>query len=275
MSIKRTVVYCGNPSHLQSTAPVAREIAFAMDSSVTGLFVDVRDISERRILSRIPEDAVEQHLEALRQERLEMKASFNEAFEDPRIDSRWVESRGEPDEELLKQMLYHDLLVMSQKHPDEHDLYASKIHQSLLYGSAPVVVCPVEPSSRELGRHIVIAWNGSRHCARAVRSAMAMLLVAESVSTIVLHKKEDTELASLECDRLTSYLASHRVRVHAQRIVVANEPHAEDLLNVFAKQNASMAVMGAWGHSRLRELVLGGFTREVLSKATIPVWMNH
>jgi len=125
--------------------------------------------------------------------------------------------------------------------------------------------------SRDLLRHVVIAWNGSIEATRAVAGAMTLLDEARQVS--IFTTLDDGELEN-DLD-LAESLCWHGINPRYLRPRPGEKSAAEALLRVLGDVNPSMLVMGAYTHSRLREMLLGGVTREVLEHADIPVLMTH
>ena len=123
---------------------------------------------------------------------------------------------------------------------------------------------------------MVIAWDGSRTATRALHDAMPLLSRTEKVELLTIHhghRDDDSEeIAAID---ISAHLARHDVNVEA-RVMVADDIDAADLLlSHVSDSSADMMVMGAYGHSRLRELVLGGMTRGILRAMTVPVLMSH
>ncbi len=126
------------------------------------------------------------------------------------------------------------------------------------------------------GRRVLIAWNGSREACRAVTDAMPFLTAAEHVTVMAVNPMVD-ERGHGEAPGadLAAFLAHHGVNVEAQADRTPVRDIGEELLSRVADDEADLLVMGAWGHSRAREWVMGGVTRTMLSAMTVPVLMTH
>ncbi|MDX1594165.1 MAG: universal stress protein [Gammaproteobacteria bacterium] len=166
----------------------------------------------------------------------------------------------------------HDLVVVG--HPsDPEDLDRSLTADALFATGRPVVVAP--PHAPEaFGRRLAIAWNGSTECARAVGGASNFLDHAES-AVVLTAQSERTPISTVP--ELETYLRRHGVEVETVRVGHPTKDHlgGRPLLDACADAGADMLVMGAHRVGRLRELVLGNATREVLREATLPVLMGH
>jgi nucleotide-binding universal stress UspA family protein len=126
------------------------------------------------------------------------------------------------------------------------------------------------------GKHAIVAWNGSREAARAVNDALPILRGADQVE-VMCANPDRGELgdADLPGADLCLHLARHGVKAEAQTLVASDLEIGDLLLSRAADHGADLIVMGAYGHARWREVVLGGVTRQLLEQMTVPVLMSH
>lgn len=149
------------------------------------------------------------------------------------------------------------------------------IVEGALFGSGrPVIVVPyIQRKGLKLDR-VVVCWDGSRAAARATGDAMPFLTRAKKISVVTVGaapaKSEDVPGADI-----AQHLARHGRNVEVQRLVVADIDTTSAILSYVADAGADLIVMGGYGHSRLREFVLGGVTRGILGSMTVPVLMSH
>jgi nucleotide-binding universal stress UspA family protein len=123
---------------------------------------------------------------------------------------------------------------------------------------------------------VVVAWDASREAARAVSDALPILEKASSVTVVTVNPRErDYGHGDVPGADIAVYLARHGVKVDVQRIDARDIDVGNMLLSHVANDSADLLVMGAYGHSRLREVVLGGATRTILGEMTVPVLMSH
>jgi nucleotide-binding universal stress UspA family protein len=138
----------------------------------------------------------------------------------------------------------------------------------------PVLVLPNMSKNPSNIRSIVIAWDGGREATRAIADAMPFLQNAKKVHLLSIKEKNDKEYELPGID-IASYLTKHNVNVDVE-ISDTNETSASDLLLLRAARNeADLIVMGAYGHHRITELILGGMTHDILKKANLPVLMSY
>jgi nucleotide-binding universal stress UspA family protein len=168
-----------------------------------------------------------------------------------------------------------DLVVIGQTNSaDGEALRKSLIEASLFEAAAPTLVAP-GPAGREVQlKRAMIAWDGSASASRAVRAALPLLRRVNDVVVLMVSE------AKQWMDRVPGadigvHLARHGLRVEVKRVDNAAGDVASTLLQVAADEGAGILVMGAYGHSRMREFILGGATRGMLSQMTLPVLMAH
>jgi nucleotide-binding universal stress UspA family protein len=195
-----------------------------------------------------------------------------------RISAEWREIPEGPDADPALHARYADLAILGQLDPDrvETELLRPRPEQVALASGRPVLVVPYAGHFAEIGRRIVVAWNATREAARAVGDAMPLLVSAELVTVLTIDAREGTgghgELPGAD---IALHLARHGVKAQIERTVSAGLPVGEVLLSRLADLGADLLVMGAYGHSRMREVLLGGVTRSLLRSMTVPVLMSH
>jgi nucleotide-binding universal stress UspA family protein len=164
-----------------------------------------------------------------------------------------------------------DLLVLGRGREGE-PVALDVLEAALLATGRPVLLAPAAPP-QTLGKVVAIAWKDTREAARAVDAARSFIDTADRV--VILSVQEEGAADDVTCDRLLAALCWHNPNTSIRRFQ-PGERHAPDvLLDAAGQVGADLLVMGGYSHSRLREMVLGGFTRHVLQSATMPVLMAH
>lgn len=167
-----------------------------------------------------------------------------------------------------------DLSVVRQAEPENALLEEMIIEGALFESGRPVLVVPyVQKEGLKLDR-VVVCWDGSRTAARAVADALPLLERAKAIDVLTV-SKERGKSDELPAADIGHHLARHRLNVDVHRIVAPDIDVASSILSYVADANADLIVMGGYGHSRLREFVLGGATRGILSSMTVPTLMSH
>lgn len=177
---------------------------------------------------------------------------------------------GREPEEALHRARLSDLTVFGRS-GHEGESGASATFESVLFDSGrPVLLLPAG-TVKDLGSAVAVAWDRSRQAVRAVHAALPILRRAQRV--VVVTARQDA--ADVEPSELIHYLAGHGINARTWAFNPESGALGQEILREAAKAEAELLVMGGYGHSRLRELVLGGVTRSILSKAEIPVLMMH
>jgi len=144
-----------------------------------------------------------------------------------------------------------------------------------LESGRPVLVIPYVGAYENIGRNIVIAWKGSREAARAVFDALPLLEAAENV-TILEFKERGNRSDSLAPDTsIAAALARHGIKPVIYSSAAPDIDIGDEILSRLVDLGADLLVMGAYGHSRMRELVFGGVTRHIARHMTVPTLFSH
>jgi nucleotide-binding universal stress UspA family protein len=172
---------------------------------------------------------------------------------------------------------YADLLVIEQQDPDNPGPGGAAMTQHLvLEAGLPVLVIPYIGASRTPGSRVMVAWDAGREAARAVRDALPILVAADHVDVVVIdpakHTREHGEEPGAD---IALFLARHDCKVETQHLPAGGLDAGEALLSHLADRDSDLLVMGAYGHARLRQLVLGGVTQTILGEMTVPVMMSR
>ncbi len=166
----------------------------------------------------------------------------------------------------------YDAIVLPQ--PNLERLDTTEIVEAALFGSGrPLIIVPFIPARQQL-KTVLVAWDGGEPAARAVADAMPILSLAQRVQIVTISQgaHEDPLLSSAN---LVRHLAKHGIDAEARLIPSGEVDVANLLLSHAADIGVDLMVMGGYGHSRFREVMLGGTTREILRSMTIPVLMSH
>jgi nucleotide-binding universal stress UspA family protein len=167
----------------------------------------------------------------------------------------------------------HDLTVVLQPEPDR-DTFDNTIPVEILFQSGgPVLFIPHAHKGPVQPRCIGIAWDGSRLAARAVRDAAPFLARAQAITIISVN--EEQAPANASANALAAHLARHGLAAHIERASADGADIQPTILSIAADTGMDLIVMGAYGHSRLRERILGGVTRAMLESMTVPTLMSH
>ncbi len=183
----------------------------------------------------------------------------------------WVEMVGREDDAVVMRGRLADLVVVGRPKPEAETSSGQILRAALFESGRPVMLCPdVQPAAT--ATRVAIAWNASAEAARTVFFALPLLCKAESVTVYTVGTDETPAEAAGE---LVTYLAWHGVAARLGSVASGSGPVGGRVLEACAEAGIDLLVMGAYTHSRLRELILGGVTHHVLSRATVPLFMAH
>ncbi|MBT3401412.1 MAG: universal stress protein [Rhodospirillaceae bacterium] len=160
-----------------------------------------------------------------------------------------------------------DLFVLTQHSGGD---YGWLIGEASLALGTPILAIPEAGNFESIGKTVLLAWTPRRECARAVRDAMPLLQDAGRV--IVFRGNAGDDGRDVE---LGAHLARHGVKVEIKHVDTDEVSIGNAVLNAVTDESCDMVVMGAYGHSRIRELAFGGVTREVLEHMTVPTLLSH
>lgn len=196
-------------------------------------------------------------------------------IDEPRCDGRvtasWREEIGEADRILMFCARHYDLVVLGRP-TGPNGLPPDLLERLLLGCGRPVLIASPQVTGPLLGT-VMICWKETAEAARAVGTAMPLLVKAERV---VLAGVEENDLSLADgLTDLAHQLAWHGVKTKIEFVPGTAGATGETLMAIARSYDANLVVMGAYGHSRAREIVFGGFTRTVLESAEVPVLMMH
>lgn len=193
-------------------------------------------------------------------------------------DLAWLQKEGDAVHVIGEEARYHDLLMLGR--PDTEGTasgFRGDVHAILLESGVPCLVMPdASPGFFQQPGKVVLAWDGSREACQAMRGALGFLTRAEEVTVLTLVDR-DIERPHYEHvnKRAVDFLKAHGVNAEgilADKQGLFNGP---SLIQQAETLSPDMIVMGAYGHSRFRETILGGATRHLLQQATVPVLYAH
>jgi nucleotide-binding universal stress UspA family protein len=167
-----------------------------------------------------------------------------------------------------------DLAIVGQPNR-EKDEPVEVVDEGVLFESGrPVIFVPyIQKAALKLDR-VMVCWDGSRAAARAVADSMPFLHKAKQVEIVMVASKSFKADEAPGAD-LAKHLARHELQVVLKRITSPDIDVSSTILSYAADTNTDMIVMGGYGHSRLREFILGGATSGILESMTVPVLMSH
>jgi nucleotide-binding universal stress UspA family protein len=270
---------------VDDTRSCAKRIAFALDlatahgAHLTGVYV-IAEPSPVAFAEGFPAELMTDLQQQQRARADAALASYGAAAQRNQVE---FESRidrvlyTEVAEAVATNARYADLAILGQHDPDDPASGPRYLPEEVVLGCGrPVLMLPYIGPPATFGERVIVAWDASREAARAVNDALPLLRQAKQVGVLSVNPRPWPFAHGEEPGAdIGLHLARHGVRVEVQRIEARDVDVANAILSHLADQSADLLVMGGYGHSRLREFVLGGVTRTILGEMTVPVLMSH
>jgi nucleotide-binding universal stress UspA family protein len=275
MALKDILVHVDNTKQCERRVEFAASVASAHGAHLVGLFV--------RTFPRVPPFVRSQfgpEVQALQKQFADESTDqaqelFERKLRNSGVNHEWRTGEGELFEVAATHARYADLTIVGQRNPDGDDEPPLADHLVLDAGR-PVLVVPYAGTFTGKVECAIVAWNASREATRAVNDALPLLHAAKKVIVLAVNPNGGPDgHGEVPGADIGLHLARHGINAEA-KTVQADDMHAGAmLLSRAADEGADLIVMGAYGRSRVRELVLGGATRHVLDHMTVPVLMSH
>jgi nucleotide-binding universal stress UspA family protein len=217
-------------------------------------------------------------MEQMRQSALvagvKLKAAFEAALARDGIMGEWRQVEGTTREILALHGRYADLLVLGQDDPESDS--AGLLEAVVFDSGRPVLAIPFAGSFKTIGKRVLVGWNASREASRALHDALPLIAKAETATVFLANPTRGLDGHGEEPGAdIARHMVRHGLKVEVAKVIADDVPDSALLLNHASDMGADLLVMGAYGHSRLREFILGGMTRSLLREMTVPVLLSH
>lgn len=279
MSYKSILVHLDTSKAVHSRLDLALSLATQFEAHLTGFFtVFTPEPGSFYVLAGNAEFYVEQ-----RQRRAEKQGALERLFRAEllraKVQGDWQSSAEYANEVVPQAARIADLAIVGQYDRDDPDAFVAEqfIESTVLSAGRPVLVVPYAGRFDAIGSHVMIAWDGSREATRALHDALPFLIRAKRVTVLTVDAlRSDPAASRIPGTDIAAIVSRYGANVVTEEVEGAKgEPIGEQLLSRAADLGVDLIVMGCYGHSRWRELVLGGATRSILKAMTVPVLMSH
>jgi nucleotide-binding universal stress UspA family protein len=277
MALKDIALHVDASKAARARIQLAVGLAARHDAHLTGLFVYPRLTLPVGFAADLPPQFLEAQHALFEEQAGAAEVQFEDLCKHGGVRSEWRATHGDVADALSNHGRYADLIILGQYNEDDPlSVRAGAPDDVIMASGRPVLVVPYIGASTVPGKEVLVAWNASRESSRAANDALPLLIGADKVTVLVLDTADsDTEQADLPGADISTHLARHGVNVEAQHVRASGVDVGNMLLSRAADTGADLIVMGAYGHSRLREWMLGGVTRELLEHMTAPVLLSH
>ncbi|MDH3636065.1 MAG: universal stress protein [Gammaproteobacteria bacterium] len=279
MDFKNILIHLDHSSGCQNRLTTAFDLAKKFSAKLNGLFVVPDYVVPSYVEAQISVDLITDVTEKAIARAQEKLAEYQKLADDAGVSMQSQVVEGQVIPILREHSKYADLLMLGQDQPDDPDNASYGLADALLFEGG--CACLVVPHSGKLaapGKRVLLTWNASRESARALREAMPFLTRAESV--VVLSSEpddgnEDIARGHPHAQELSRFLESHGIEAVSSGISDPDISASDAIIGQAADMNADLIVMGAYGHARLREIILGGVTRDLLKQSSVPLLLAH
>lgn len=280
MAYKNLLVLIDETKANAGRMAAAIALARSRKAHVVGLYVIAEPDLSGFVRAQIPDEVLEEQRARAEETAEAAVAAFRELAEREGVaaDGRIARAQAHEVAALIAlQARYADLVIAGQAAPEEPGPGGRQMVADLVLSAGrPVLVIPYIGVARPIGRTVTVAWDAGREAARAVADAMPFLEAAERVHVLVVNPVTGAQAHGPEPGAdIALSLARHGVKAEVEVTSAPDIEEGEAILSWLADSGSDLLVMGAYGHGRLRELVLGGVSRLVLESMTCPVLMAH
>lgn len=270
MSIKDIIVYVDNDKDCENRLESASSLCKTFEAQLTGLYLLQKITIPAYAGAYMPVEVYEANDEETIKLRDRAQALFTVKSESVNIISHFSAVEGDVSTALNRYSRYADLLIVPQRKNDRFDFNPYYQLSDVLLGAAcPVLFLPDNNPPVLPPETALLAWDGKRECARALMASMPMLSQVKKIDVVSVNCEGD------DAKQIAHHIGRHGIEAEVHSVEDSNTDIGGILLSQAAALESQMIIMGAYGHSRIRELMLGGTTRHILEHAELPVLFSH
>jgi nucleotide-binding universal stress UspA family protein len=279
MAIRDILVQVDGAKSAPARYAAAIETAQFHGAHLTGLCLAIEPPVPTTVLGMVPPEAIASQRETIREQAEFAMADFRLAVERAGVsgEGRIVQVLDFDAVDTFVQHARHsDLVILGQQDPIDFLPLGPNFAADIVMGRGrPAIIIPFIGVLPVLGQRVLVAWDGGREAARAVNDALPILQRAHAVTVLSVNPDVTNDGKRDAGADISLHLARHGVKVTAARTIARETPVGDVILADIADNGVDLLVMGAYGHSRLREWALGGATRHILAHMTVPVFLSH
>lgn len=277
MAIKDILVHVDSSRSMPGRVSAAARLAQRHDAHLIGLYVVELPVLPSYAEAQIPNEIIKAQRAAFAARAAASEQAFGRIAKESTIRWEWRCVEDRRIDALSLHARYADLLVVGQADPGDPDCVSHGLADRLsLESGRPVLLIPAAGFDSVIGENVVVAWNTRREAVRAISDAMPLLESAQRVTVVSINAKaDDPENSGIPATDIGLHLARHGIETETKNIYGPPAAVGELVLDAARAASADLLVMGAYGHARLVELVLGGVTAHVLTHTDIPTLLAH
>ena len=280
MALRDLLVHLDSPEAAKTRGAVALSLAATHGAHLAAVIPTATPLLPSYIGATMPRELIELQEKHARERTRETASAFEAAAKnsDVKVESRVVSCAEPRVADVIKlHARYADMVVLGQHNDDNSAAGGTALVEDVVLGAGrPCLIVPYIGARATPGKRVMIAWDGGREAARAVQDALPLLEQAEDAVVLVIGASRDQgEHGEEPGADIALHLSRHGVKAQVNRSEGSGLSVGEEILSRIADAGSDLLIMGGYGHSRLREVVLGGATRTLLGEMTVPVLMSH
>lgn len=277
MTLKTILVYAENTEPGWALLDAAAGLAAVNEAHIVALLIGMEPPTPYASMVAVP---LTNYVQALETARETLKADADEI--EARLKKTGVSfevrtallPQGLAGTEFAQHARYADIAIFPQR--DSHEYWHQLLDATLFESGKPLLICPRGASLRTIGRRVAIAWDSGREAARAVSDAIPLMAKADDVRVVTIDPHVSSERhGDVPGADVATMLSRHGIPVSVDAIPSADASFAKAMLTRADDMDADLIVSGAYGHSRVGQMLLGGATRDLMETADRPLLMSH
>lgn len=274
MTIKTILLHLSNDSQLDARIEAALGLAAENNAHVIGLYTIAQVTVPTSFMGYVPPEFIEQSRKSEEENAAKAKARFESLAAKVDCSIEVAIEEGYAPDLLNEHALSVDLVIVGQGDPEaENNAQTRYIAEEIVVSSPrPVLIIPFAGNYKNFGSHVVVGWNNTRESSRALHDSFPFLEKAEKVTLLRVNATEDE---TYETEHIIAHLKRHGIDANFKSGHWPGISVGDAILDSLVDYSGNMLVLGAYGHSRLREMILGGVTRNILEHMTAPVLFVH
>ncbi|MFP3920639.1 MAG: universal stress protein [Dichotomicrobium sp.] len=280
MPVKTILAYLPSESLAEPVTNGAIALARARGAHVVGLHLEASYYpAYGEVAIAMPPDVIEQIRQPLRERAKKLEENFKARMAEAGINAEWrsdTTEYGVLPRRIADEAVSADLVMCPQVSRDQVDVTTLDLPERLILECGrPVLVIPPQTNAAIPPKRVLIAWNNSPQSARAVFDSLDLIKDAEDITVVTLAADADERSeAEDRAGKLAASLKRHGLQAKVDA-VEAGTSAGDYLMSRLDRDGTDLLVMGCYGHSRFRELVFGGVTRDMLGGVKVPTLMSH
>ena len=267
------LLHIGNDAGLEARIQASLDLARAFDGHLTCLHsINFPIFAPGDIYG----SALAVSLPAVHEAAAELRAKVETDLANEDVTWEWRECNGPVEYRLLERSALNDVIVLGASDAADENAGPSRLAGELLaHARTPVLVVPKNLKRLDCSGPVLVAWNGSTEASIALRASLPMLRRASSVILGSISESRKRKRYDLPPTEGAEYLTRHGVDCEMVEIPQGEGSISDTLFTLASSRGCAYMVMGAYGHSRLAEMLLGGVTRGALTSPSLPVFLAH